>query len=301
MSQKKRRQPLVLRQEDVQTLQEITRSRTEPYSKVKRARILLAYSQEEPIAAIARKEQIDRPVVERCIDKALSGGMATALKDLARPGRPAVVTVEDKAWVVHLACSKPSEYGFAADRWSISQLARYVRDNAGGKGHPALVRAGKSAVYNILQEADIKPHKTTYYLQRRDEQFEGKMAQVLFVYKEVQQCTTLGDQGKRARISFDEKPGIQAISNVAPDLAPVPGAHACWMRDHEYKWNGTVSLLAGIDLHDGHILGVVGDRHRSKEFIEFLTLLIRIIRRTGRSGLSWIITLPPYRRRQCGG
>jgi len=98
------------------------------------------------------------------------------------------------------------------------------------------------------------------------------MAQVLFVYKEVQQCTTLGDQGKRARISFDEKPGIQAISNVAPDLAPVPGAHACWMRDHEYKRNGTVSLLAGIDLHDGHILGVVRDRHRSKEVIEFLTL-----------------------------
>lgn len=246
MSQKKRRQPLVLRQEDVQTLQEITRSRTEPYSKVKRARILLAYSQEEPIAAIARTEQIDRPVVERCIDKALSGGMATALKDLARPGRPAVVTVEDKAWVVHLACCKPSEYGLAADRWSIGQLARYVRDNAVGTGHPALVRTGKSAVYNILQEADIKPHKTTYYLQRRDEQFEEKMAQVLFVYKEVQECTTIGDQGKRATISFDEKPGIQAISNAAPDLAPVPGAHACWMRDHEYKRNGTVSLLGAL-------------------------------------------------------
>ena len=29
-------------------------------------------------------------------------------------------------------------------------------------------------------------------------------------------------------------------------------------------------MLAGIDLHDGRVIGLVRDRHRSKEFIEFL-------------------------------
>jgi transposase len=41
-------------------------------------------------------------------------------------------------------------------------------------------------------------------------------------------------------------------------------------RDHEYKRLGTVSLLAGIDLHTGIVIPLVRERHRSREFIEFL-------------------------------
>jgi transposase len=58
-------------------------------------------------------------------------------------------------------------------------------------------------------------------------------------------------------------------------LPPVPGRHAQIGRDHEYKRYGTVSLLAGIDLLKGEVLGLVGDRHRSAEFIEFLQLADR--------------------------
>ena len=52
-----------------------------------------------------------------------------------------------------------------------------------------------------------------------------------------------------AIVSYDEKPGIQAIATTAPDLPPVPGVHAGFAREHEYKRHGTVSLLAGIDLN----------------------------------------------------
>jgi len=268
----RKRSPLLLRQEEMQFLKNIANSRTEPYAKVQRARILLAYGKGENISRIARKENTDRPLVERCIDKALSGGIATALKDLPRSGRPPLITDEDKAWVIHLACSKPSEYGFASERWTIAQLARYIREHAAEKGYPALTRTGKSAVHNILAKAQIKPHKTTYYLEKRDEHFEEKMAQVLFVYKEVQQMNNGEERERKTTISYDEKPGIQAIGNVAPDLAPVPGKSATWKRDNEYKRHGTLSLLAGIDLHNGHILGLVRERHRSREFIEFLNL-----------------------------
>ena len=54
-----------------------------------------------------------------------------------------------------------------------------------------------------------------------------------------------------AIVSYDEKPGIQAIATTAPDLPPVPGVHATFARDHEYKRYGTLSLLAGIDLLTG--------------------------------------------------
>lgn len=269
---KSKRSPLVLEEMDVLFLQSMATSRTEPYAKVKRARILLAYSRGETISSIARREHTDRPLVERSVDKALSAGIMTALRDLSRSGRPPKISDEDKAWVIHLACSKPTDYGYAGERWTISQLAKHIRKHAEEKGFPALARTGKSGLHKILSKAQIKPHKTTYYLEKRDEDFEAKMAQVLLVYKEVQQTREGMGPEKHTVISFDEKPGIQAIANLAADLAPVAGTYPNWARDHQYKRHGTLSLLAGIDLYDGHVLGLVRERHRSREFIEFLSL-----------------------------
>jgi transposase len=76
-----------------------------------------------------------------------------------------------------------------------------------------------------------------------------------------------------AIISYDEKPGIQAIGNTAPDRPPQPRSHAGWARDHEYKRHGTLSLLAGIDLLTGQVHACVENRHRSREFVGFLKKL----------------------------
>ena len=65
---------------------------------------------------------------------------------------------------------------------------------------------------------------------------------------------------------------MQALENRAPDLPPVPGQHAAVGRDPEYLRHSTLSLWAGIDLWHGEVLGLVRDRHRRAEFIEFLRL-----------------------------
>ncbi len=100
------------------------------------------------------------------------------------------------------------------------------------------------------------------------------MEEVLMVYREVnyqnKRSSQTGEHPGVITVSVDEKPGIQAIANTAPDLAPEPGRHAEIGRDHEYKRLGTVSLLAALDLHDGRITAQVHDRHRSREFIELL-------------------------------
>ena len=121
-------------------------------------------------------------------------------------------------------------------------------------------------------QSQVRPHKISYYLERRDPDFDTKMAQVLYVYREVQ---ILRESKKDvssliAVLSYDEKPGIQVIENTAPDLAPRPGVHPTLGRDYEYIRHGTLSLLAGIDLLTGHVHGLVVDRHRSREFVEFL-------------------------------
>ena len=74
-------------------------------------------------------------------------------------------------------------------------------------------------------------------------------------------------------VSYDERPGIQAIESKAPDLPPVPGRHPTISREFEYVRHGTSSLLAGVDLMTGRVHHLMRDRHRSREFIEFLQLL----------------------------
>jgi hypothetical protein len=103
------------------------------------------------------------------------------------------------------------------------------------------------------------------------------MAEVLCVYRQVQVLKKAAKSKKPRKpvaiVSCDGKPGIQAIATTAPDLPPQPGVHPTFARDHEYKRHGTLSLLAGIDLLTGKVHALVRDRHRSREFIEFLKLL----------------------------
>ena len=73
-------------------------------------------------------------------------------------------------------------------------------------------------------------------------------------------------------LSYDEKPGIQAIANTTEDLLPDEN-HKTVSRDYEYKRLGTISLLAGIDLQTGEAIPLVKDKHSSKEYIEFLKIL----------------------------
>ena len=268
------RSALMLDSKEIETLEAIQSSRSEPYSRVVRSRILLAYARGQSINGIAKKEQLNRKTIGLCIDKALASGIQVALNDLPRPGRAREITDDDKAWVVHLACTRPADLGYASDLWTKSQLAKHVSERALETGHPSLRKAGKATVQRILQDHDLRPHKLTYYLEKRDPEFEPKMAQVLVVYKEVEQFVQSPENTERQKttISYDEKPGIQAIGNIAADLAPEPGQYPSWGRDYEYKRHGTVSLLAGIDLYDGKVLGIVRDRHRSQEFIEFLSI-----------------------------
>jgi len=273
MAGKRMRSKLELDSEDMEKLLQLCVSRTEPYDQVTRAKILLAYHAGESKSAIARRIGVSRPTVHLCIQKALCAGIQVSIRDLRRSGRPNVITADDKAWLVSLACSKPTDHGYAAETWTHSQLVKHVRKTAEASGHLSLLKAAKATVQRILKEHDIRPHKTSYYLEKRDPQFEEKMAQVLVVYKEIEvfrQTAEKNENRRETTISYDEKPGIQAIANVAKDLAPVPHKYSNWGRDYEYKRLGTVSLLAGLDLYDGHVHVLVRDRHRSVEFIEFL-------------------------------
>lgn len=268
-----RRAPLILDGDARVKLEQISRSRTEPHHRVERASMMLEYASGESVSGIARALTTNRPRVERCLDKALQMGAVAALSDMPRQGRPAKITDDAKAWVISLACQKPKTLGYSYELWTMDLLAKHVRRCCRRHGHPSLRKLARGTVSKMLSQAEIRPHKIEYYLERRDEHFDRKMAEVLCVYKEVELLRETGKDKMIAILSYDEKPGIQAIGVTAPDLPPVPGRHKSWGRDHEYVRHGTVSLMAAIDLLNGHVHGHVVDRHRSREFVEFLDSL----------------------------
>ncbi|UPK37973.1 IS630 family transposase [Bradyrhizobium sp. 186] len=269
---------LALTDEEAEVLTALSRSRTEPASRVSRAAMLLAYLEQPSFFAVGQRLRVHHQTVQRCVERAVAYGALAALDDRPRPGREPVITPEAKAWLVSLACDKAKEHGYPHELWTTRLLARHARKHGPAAGHECLARLVQGTVCKLLGQEAIKPHKVRYYLENRDAAFEQKMAEVLCVYREVDVLKKAPARSKKrgkpvAIVSCDEKPGIQAIATTAPDLPPEPGIHATFARDHEYKRHGTLSLLAGIDLLTGKVHALVRDRHRSREFIEFLKLL----------------------------
>jgi len=265
---------LTIKDEDMTKLMAITRSRTEPVSRVERARMLLAYRDDPSFFAVGRLLGVHHQTVQRCIERAAASGPLASLDDSARLGKAATITAEARAWLVSLACQKAKDSGYPHELWTTRLLARHAREHGPSAGHECLAKLVQGTVCKILDAHAVKPHKVRYYLERRDPEFEEKMAQVLCVYHEVEILKDAAEASAAvAVISYDEKPGVQAISTTAPDLPPKPGVHKAFGRDHEYLRHGTLSLLAGIDLVTGKIHALVKARHRSREFIEFLQLL----------------------------
>jgi len=206
---------------DVIELEAIARSRTEWACRVQRAQILLAYRANPSTYAVGEAIGVTHQTVQRCLDRAVRFGVMAALDDSPRPGREATITDDARAWVVSLACQKPKEVGYPHELWTTRLLARHVRENAEAAGHACLTRLAQGTVCKILDQRDVRPHKLRYYLERRDEAFEQKMAEVLCVYREVAILrATEAAQPNVAVISYDERPGIQAIGSTAPDLPP---------------------------------------------------------------------------------
>ena len=277
MARKSERAALVLTPELRTMLKELAASRSAPTREVERAKVMLGYADGVSITELQRQLGFSRPMIYRCVDKALAAGVPAGLKDkYHRPHEPEI-SDEAKAWVVSVACTKPKDHGLAAELWTISALAQFVSEHSTAQGFPRLSKAGKSTIWRILDNNEIKPHKIRYYLEKRDSDFDRKMQEVLMVYRDVSIYREGAVHDARPTpvytVSVDEKPGVQAIALTAPDLPPVPARFTEIGRDYEYVRHGTVSILAGIDLHSGHIFANVEDRHRSIEFIALLKLL----------------------------
>lgn len=272
--------PLTVPASDRDILETLVRTRTIQAQIAVRARIILLKADGESIDTIADKVDLNRNSVMLCLKKYKEGGIENAIYDAPGRGRNPEITDDEKSWIIDTACRKPKDFGYAAETWTYAKLTAHINTSAEAAGHARLSTITKTSIKKILDAAEIKPFRIQYYCENRDPEFESKMHNVLVVYKQIsirfdEDGNLLPlEEGEQEihTVSYDEKPGIQAISATSPDLPPTRD-NGVIKRDYEYVRQGTVSLLAGIDLITGEAIPLVRGTHKSSDFIAFLKVL----------------------------
>ena len=270
---------ITLTNEEVLYLQSLTRQRTIQAQVVDRTKMLLYKAQGASNSDIAERLDVNINTVKLCLSKFREGGVQRALFDDKRKGRPVEITDDAIAWIISIACQRPTDLGYAQELWTLKNLHQYIQNHAEEAGYSRLTTITKPMVQKILNQSEIKPFKIKYYCEKRDPDFETKMHDVLVVYKQVEMqfdengdIIVSTDSPMIHTISCDEKPGIQAIATTSDDLRSTEG-NGCVYRDYEYKRLGTLSLIAGIDLLTGIAIPVVSETHKSSDFICLLKKL----------------------------
>ncbi len=264
-------------------LEKLAKSGMTPILIAQRAKILLLKDAGKSSTAIADEVGVSRHTAELWIKKYRTRSEEDSLEELLNVskgrGRKEEIAGEAKTWLISVACTRPKDFGYAAETWTTKSLTEHINKTAAEEGFDRLSTITESGVYRILDKSKIKPFRIQYYCERRDPDFDEKMHNVLVVYKQLEmQFDEEGnllpyDEDEVVHVvSYDEKPGIQAIANVADDLPPTEESGTI-KRDYEYKRLGTVSLLAGIDLQTGEAIPLVSDSHNSSDYIEFLKIL----------------------------
>ena len=265
------------------TLKKLANSGMTPVLIAQRAKILLLKDVGKSATAIADEVGVSRHTAELWIRKYRNRSEEDSIEELLNVGkgrgRKEEITGEAKTWLISVACTQPKDFGYAAETWTTRALTEHINKTAADEGFDRLSTITESGVYRILKKSKIKPFRIQYYCERRDPDFDEKMHNVLLVYKQLEmQFDEDGnllpfDEDEAVHVvSYDEKPGIQAIANIADDLPPTE-ENGTIKRDYEYKRLGTVSLLAGIDLQTGEAIPHVSDSHNSSDYIEFLKIL----------------------------
>ena len=144
-------------EEEKQILLEISRSKTKPVREVERSTILLKFMENKSITDIAKECHTNRPLVERCINKAIAFGAMASLKDLPGRGKKPVITDEAKSWVLSVACQTPVSLGYAHELWTYSLLIKHIREHCHKAGHACLENISKGVLNKILSKGKQTP------------------------------------------------------------------------------------------------------------------------------------------------
>jgi putative transposase len=230
------------------SLESIIRSSSAAQRDVLRARIVLLAADGRRNEEIQVMLKISKPVVVKWRRRFVADRL-TGLVDQPGRGRKRKYDVAVRHRIAAAACSDPPES--VGTHWSVRTLAKHLG-------------VGPSVVHSVLSAESIQPHRFRYWKHSSDPEFEPKMLAVIGLYMQPPQNAVV--------LSVDEKTSIQALDRMQPRLRMKP--HKIERLSHEYKRNGTASLLASLEVHSGQIRAESIRRNNSVTFIRFLRRLL---------------------------
>lgn len=244
--------PIKLGEAEKEELLTMSRSLKLEKRYVDRANVILLSASGKTLDDIMAETGLTRMVVNKWRNRYRSIGIE-GLKDAARSGKPSVITSAQKTMVIQKACEKP-EGGYT--NWSQSRIAEKVG-------------ISQSKVFQILKQADLKPHKIEYWCGKSpDPEFEEKMMNIVGLYMNPPENAVV--------LCLDEKTQIQALDRTQP-LLPLKAGRPKRLTA-TYKRNGTVALIAALAVHTGEISAKTVKANNSDNFLMFLKKLDRTYR-----------------------
>ena len=233
-----------------QSLERIISSPSAEQREVIRARIVMLAAEGRRNQEIQQRLGISKPVVVKWRGRFAARRLEGLLDEPGR-GRKRTYDAEIRHRIAATACSEPP--ASVGTHWSVRTLSRYLG-------------VGVSVVHRVLSAESIKPHRFRYWKSSTDPEFEPKMLAVIGLY--------LNPPDNAVVLSVDEKTSIQALDRTQPRLPMKP--HQIERLSHEYKRNGTASLLAALEVHSGQVRGQPIRRNTSETFIRFLRHLLQV-------------------------
>jgi transposase len=239
--------------DDRSELERIVRAVSSEVRMVERARIVLGAAEGRTAQEIAGEVGCSLPTVVKWRGRYARHGIE-GLRDAPRSGRPLTHGPETRALLIAKACTRPepTEEGVRRERWTYRELGEEVG-------------MSESQAHVILSRAEIKPHRTAYWIMSdfSKPEFEERLGEICGLYLDPPENVLV--------VSIDEKTGIQAKAPTKPDQPPAPKRPA--RREHEYTRNGTQCLFACLNVQEGDVLAMPSKTRNRFDLIRFLNHL----------------------------
>ena len=233
--------PVMLSVGERKTLKKRVRGAKTAWRDRLRAQIVQAAARGHPNARIAAGLGISVDTVRKWRGRFAARGL-DGLRDRPLSGRPRRISAADRAAVVALACQLPAATGVPLEPTVWPGTGR----RAGGRG---LAGTSPSSVRRVLAEHPVRPWQYQSWIYPRDPDFEARAKVVVDLYQGFYRGEPLG-AGDRI-LSFDAKPQINARRRLHPTLPAARGRPVRY--EHEYRRQGSLALLAGLDVHTGQV------------------------------------------------
>lgn len=213
-------------------------------------------------------ERLERAESEGISCGKLKQRLLEILSDAPRTGSPGKFDAEQLACIIAVACESPEASNRPVSHWTPKELAHEVVQRN------IVESISVRSVGRLLEDADLKPHRTRYWMHPNIEDHDAFAQEVQQICQLYLQAPSLYAQGVRV-ISTDEKTGIQALERTCSSLPMRPGKVEC--REFEYIRHGTQCLLANFEVATGQVIAsTVNDTRTEADFVTHIVHTVAI-------------------------